>query len=542
MHRFYDPNQTLLFPENVRDYLGESHEATLIHEAVKAVTQSDVAAASKFHVGGRTEGRPAFDPIMMLSLLCYAYATGVRSSRKIARLPVRDIGAYWLTAGERPNFRTVCLFRTQNKEALEDLFTRVLVLAESLGLLKLGVLTLDGTKIRADTESAMCNDARLAERIKIYRKKVKDIVKEVETNDSDDDGLFGTDGDGGELDEDMADKQKRQNRLRAVASALRAQGYRKKARQLDAATETLDRLTRARKIAKTQGIAKASSTDPDSRFMKGDGGRILPSYNAQAIVEEGSKIIIGATVIQDANDSYAAKPPLDDAVRIAGKDRLAGREILADNGYFAGANFAAFEAASLQFLVRPDGEGNRGFTKEAGEKAEDRIKRSQFKFHERATPQESFYTCPRGRRLRFKGQEWLDSSTKKTRKGARTKGWKYRSTNCKGCPLAARCLQKDRRPRTILRDPVADPHKDRLREMFQLESVRKRYTIRMYTVEPVFGDIKDRRGMRRFALRGLEKVNIEWRWACLTHNLLTVARRAAAARAIRPVAPLFRAP
>ena len=196
----------------------------------------------------------------------------------------------------------------------------------------------------------------------------------------------------------------------------------------------------------------------------------------------------------------------------------------------------------MSFLVRPDGEGNRTFAKSADDKSEERIKRSQFKFHDRGTPEASFYTCPRGRRLRFKGQEWLDSATKRHRKGRRSKGWKYRSPNCKGCPLAARCLQKDRRPRTILRDPVADPHKDRLRDMFQLEAVRKRYTIRMHTVEPVFGDIKDRRGMRRFALRGIEKVNIEWRWACLTHNLLIVARRSAGSRASRFVVPPFRVP
>lgn len=541
MHRFYDPNQTILFPENIRDYLGESHEATLIHEAINGVIQIDSNIANKFRVGSRTEGRPAFDPIMMLSLLCYAYATGVRSSRKISRLPVRDIGAYWLTAGERPNFRTICLFRTQNRDALEEMFAQVLTLAENLGLLKLGVLTLDGTKIRADAETAMYREEQLAERIKVYRKKVKDIVAEVELNDRSDDSLFGQGVDGSELNEDMTDKQKRQERIREAASILRSNGDRKKAKQLDATVEKIDRLTRAKKIAKTQLSEKASSTDPDSRLIKGDLGRILPSYNAQAIVEEKSKIIIGASVIQDANDSYAAKPVLDDAQKMVGSDRIAGREILADNGYFNGANFTAFDEASLAFLVRPDGEGNRNFAKSTDEKSVERIKRSQFQYHDRGTPEASFYTCPRGRRLRFKGPEWLDSATKRNRKGKRSRGWKYRSPDCKGCPLAARCLQKDLRPRTILRDPVADPHKDRLRDMFQLETVRKRYTIRMYTVEPVFGDIKDRRGMRRFSLRGLAKVNIEWRLACLTHNLLIVARRSVGSRAKRVEDELFRA-
>ena len=168
---------------------------------------------------------------------------------------------------------------------------------------------------------------------------------------------------------------------------------------------------------------------------------------------------------------------------------MAGREIIADNGYFTGTNFSAFEEASLNFLVRPDGEGNLNFVKSAEEKLPERIKRSQFTYHDRGNPEDSFFTCPRGQRLRFNGSEYLDSARTKTHNSERRRGWKYRSLNCKDCPLSQRCLQKDQRPRTVIRDPAADPHKDRLREMFREESTRKKYTIRMYTVEPVFGDI-----------------------------------------------------
>jgi len=525
MHRNYNPEQTLLFPEDVRDYLGENHEAALIYEAVKAVTSTDPSFAQRFVVGNKIEGRPAFDPIMMVSLLCYAYAIGVRSSRKIGRLPIRDMGAYWLSAGERPNFRTVCLFRTQNEAALEELFSRVLLLAEEMGLLKLGVLTLDGTKIRANAQSGMCTEENLNDRIKEHRKKIHAIVKEVELNDKRDDTLYGKNRDGNELNSELTDKDRRREKLRSVAAALCKQGDRKGARQIDASRETVARLMNAKKAARKQTSKKASSSDPDARLMKFDGGRIVPAYNAQAIVEEGSKIIVGATVIQDANDSRAAKKVLKDAAKFKNGKLFEGRTIIADNGYFTPANFSAFENHSLDFLVRPDGEGNRQFVKDQSDKAPVKFTRSAFRFHDRGNPKASFYTCRRGRRLRYVGKEWLDSHKKRNRSASRRKGLKYRSPSCTNCPFTGQCLQKDGRRRTVLRDPAADHHKDRLRELFKKKSVRKKYTIRMYTAEPVFGTIKELRGMRHFALRGLTKVNTEWRWACLTHNLLTVAKR-----------------
>ncbi len=527
MYRSYIPNQKVLFPQDVRDFLGPNHEAALICEAVNSLREVDPQLKGRFAVGQSNEGRPAFDPVMMLSLLCYAYAIGIRSSRKIARLPLRDMGAYWLTAAERPDFRTVCLFRVQNKRALEEVFAKVLVIASQLGLLQLGVLAIDGTKIRANVRSSMSTVDQLDEKQAGYRKQIQEIMQEVERNDLAEDQLFGKERDGTEFIEEASSETGRRKKVKEIASQLRQERKTKEAKDLQRAVRMVERIEKAKEAAQERSkTKKASSTDPDARFMKAEGGRIVPGYNAQAVVEEKSRLIVGGTVLQDANDSYAGSPSLEDAETQLGEGKLANRDLVADNGYFNSANIETFVNKDLNFLVKPEGEGNRQYTKspEDKDKKSDRLTKKDFRFHDRGTPQKSFYVCPKGRHLKFAGGEHLDSATKKNRKKRRKQGFKYRSRDCNNCPFTARCLEKDGRRRTVVRDPVADPHKDRMRTLFQRKDVKRKYNIRMHTVEPVFADIKEFRGFRRFLLRGLKNVNIEWRLACLTHNLLRIAR------------------
>lgn len=525
MYRPYVLNQPTLFPQDVREYLGPTHEASLICEAIGVVREVDSFLRDRFSVGQSGEGRPAFDPIMMLSLLCYGYAIGVRSSRKMARLPVRDMGAYWLTAGERPDFRTICLFRVQNEEALATTFAHVLKVAKELGLLNLGVLALDGTRMRANVKRSMSTVKELEEQLEIYREKIREILREVEENDRKEDERFGTESDGTELPEEIQSEEARKQKLKEIADRLRNERKREKSKKLLRAIRMTERFEKARAVAWGWPERKlASGTDPDARLMKLEGGKIQPGYNAQAIVEQGSQIIVGGIVLNDSNDSYAALPALSDVMAHQGEEALTGRDLVADRGYFNSANIETFVNIPANCLIKPIGEGNRQYVLEPQDKKPKRLSKWDFRFHDRGEPEDSFYICPKGRHLTYVGQERLDSGSKRIRYAQRRQGHLYRSKNCEDCTFAPQCLPPDGRPRALLRDPIADPFKDRMHVLFRKPEIQRTYIARMYTAEPVFAMVKEHRGMRRFLLRGLKNVNIEWRLACLTHNLLRIAR------------------
>lgn len=525
MIRPYSLDQLVLIPQDVREFLDSDHEAVVIQEVMQELENSETV---KFRSGWSTTGRPAYNPIMLMSLLCYAYAIGIRSSRKISKLPVRDMGAYWLTAGEKPDFRTICLFRKSNRRALELVFSKVLTIAEQLGMLRVGTISLDGSKIKAHATNSLSRPDQLESRRQELERLIHDLLREADVVDFSEDQLMDDDLDETEWSKEYRNIDSRKKRLNEAAKALRHAGKRSQAKKLECAEHSLKRIDEAKKIAQFQHSGKSSVTDPDSRLVKAEYGSIVPGYNAQLAVEEQSQIIIGATVIQDATDTNAAPGILEDIEKHLGSESLRGREILADNGYFAASNLREFEKKSLIAIVRPEGEGNRKyFVSEPLLTRKKRFGLGEFIFNSASTPKESTYTCPNGRTLNYRGTEWLSSASKSRQALSlpRRKGWHYKSNDCSNCTMSTQCLLPKTKVRSLLRDPEVEPIKERTRERFRTAEGREKYKKRMYTVEPVFADIKEHRGMRRFLLRGINGVKTEWKWACLTHNLLKVGNK-----------------
>ena len=280
--------QMYLMPVSLEDWLPEGHLAWFILDAVEAID------LSRFYLKYRVDGwgRAAYDPQMMVSLLLYAYCLGVRSSRQIERACEMDVAFRVITANQKPDYSTVCRFRSQNEEELGMLFTQVLRLCAEAGLVKVGVVALDGTKVKAN---ASLSANRTEEHIEA---EVKKMLVEAREKDEEEDRLFGKDSRGDEIPEGLKDRRTRLARLQECRERLarekeekvqcqvekiekrqveeEAMGHKKRGRKLKELT----------KVVQEEAKSKANVTDPDSRIMKTRAGYIQ-GYNAQAMVDRG---------------------------------------------------------------------------------------------------------------------------------------------------------------------------------------------------------------------------------------------------------------
>ncbi len=333
-----DREQGYLMPPSLREWLAEEDLAWFILDAVE---QMDLA---EFYAVYRNDGwgAAAYDPAMMVGVLLYAYCQGIRSSRKIDRALERDVSFRVVAANQRPDFRTICRFRSEHEKALERLFVQVLWLCREAGLVKLGVVALDGAKVAAN---AALDANRNHEAIE---EEVRRMLAEAKKVDTEEDALFGTEKRGDELPEGLGRRVERLKRLQEAKSRLekeaeaaaRAAQERLAHRQAEEAVSGKKKRGRKPKVVEPAPVeeAKANISDPDSRIMKARQGYVQ-GYNAQAIVSQ-DQIIIATGVTQDKNDVQQLKPmleTLESTLEAAGiEDRP--RSALADAGYWSEAN------------------------------------------------------------------------------------------------------------------------------------------------------------------------------------------------------------
>jgi len=330
-------DQSYLLPPSIADWLPEEHLAWFVLEAVG---QMDLSAfRGKYREDGT--GSAAYQPEMMVALLLYGYCVGERSSRRIERLCETDVAFRVIAANARPDHATIARFRSRHREELEGLFVKILRLCGEAGLVKVGVVAVDGTKVKANAALAAnkTHDGIEAE--------VKRMLTEAEAKDAEEDRLYGS-ARGDELPEGLrrrSDRLKRlrecQERLEREAAERAAERERKLAERAAKEAESEQKL-RGRKPKASDGkedeAAKANVTDPDSRIMKTRSGYVQ-GYNAQAAVTEG-QVILAAEITQEANDAHQLHPVLGKveenlaAAGVAEKPEVA----LADAGYWNEAN------------------------------------------------------------------------------------------------------------------------------------------------------------------------------------------------------------
>ena len=330
--------QGYLVPPSLREWLAEGD---LVWFILNTVEQMDLR---EFYAACRNDGwgAAAYDPAMMVGVLLYGYCQGIRSSRKIARALERDVGFRIIAANQQPDFRTICRFRSQHEDALERLFVQVLRLCREAGLVKLGVVALDGAKVAANASLAANRSYQAIE------EEVRGMLAEAKQVDAEEDALFGPEKRGDELPEGLGRRVELLKRLKeakvrlekeAEEAARAVQEHLERRRAEEAASGKKKRGPKPKVVEPTPAQeAKANPSDPDSQIMKTRQGYVQ-GYNVQAIVSQ-DQIIVATGVTQEANDVQQLKPMLEtmesslEAADIEDRPRA----VLADTGYWSEAN------------------------------------------------------------------------------------------------------------------------------------------------------------------------------------------------------------
>ena len=448
-------NQTLLFPPSLHEWLPEGHLAGFLLDVVSAL---DLSAIYKSYQDKDGRGQAAYAPEMMVRLLLYGYAKGVYSSRKIQTRTFEDVAFRFLSGDQHPDHATIAEFRKRHLEALSGLFKQALRLCSEAGLVKLGHVSIDGTKIKANAGKHKAQSyARMNETEARLKREIDALLRQAEETDAAEDAQYGKDKHGDELPLEL---QRRESRLRKIGeakAALEREAKEKAAEQRSEAEQKLaeraeeEQRTGKKKPgrkpelpdpeqAKPDDTAQRNFTDPESRIMP-DGankGSFVQGYNAQIAVDSASQVIVAAEVTQETNDKKQLLPMI---AQVAANLEQTPEKVSADTGYFSEANVTDESVKDVDLYIAT-GRDKHGVAVETG-----------------SDP-----------------------------------------------------------------PPAGASPKEAMREKLRAEAGRAVYKMRKAIVEPVFGQIKEQRGFRRFSLRGKENVSREWKLVCAVSNLLKLFR------------------
>jgi transposase len=331
-YRPYVPEQDLLLPPSLRDWLPEDHLAFFVSDQID---QLDLSAITTVYEG-EERGYPPYHPVMLTKVLVYAYCVGVFSSRRIQRRLVEDVAFRVLAAGNQPDFRTIADFRKTHLPALRGFFEQVLRLARELGAPRVGRVALDGTKVKANaSKHKAMSYGRMREKQRQLRDEVKELLAQAEAADAAEDAEYGPDRRGDEL---PAELQRRESRLKRIREAKRAL----EARAKDEAAA----IGKPVESAKPDPKAQYNFTDPESRIMKGPDG-FVQAYNAQVAVDE-LQLIVGQAVTQETNDKKQLMPMIITIERQSGDTPT---QLLADAGYCSDPNLTAIAATTIDAYI-----------------------------------------------------------------------------------------------------------------------------------------------------------------------------------------------
>lgn len=358
-YRPYQPDQPYLLPPSLREWLPEDHLAYFISDTIDAL---DLSRLYERYEGDGRRNRP-YHPAMLLKVLVYCYATGVFSSRRIAAKLVEDVALRVLAAGNRPDFRTINRFRQQHLETFGELFVEVVRLARRMGLVKLGTVALDGTKVRANASKhkAMSYERMQAEERRLEQ-EIRALLERAQQIDLAEDERYGEECRGDELPEELRRREQRLAKIREAKRALEAEqagqdqarGRRVGDGKVASGKRPQGGVSKfQREYGEPPPKTQRNFTDPESRIMKLQQG-FEQCYNAQAVVEEGRQLIVAQQVGQSAADSGVLLELVDEVERNTGSKP---QRVLADAGYRSEENFAGLEGRQIEGLVALGREG-----------------------------------------------------------------------------------------------------------------------------------------------------------------------------------------
>jgi transposase len=358
--RPWQPDQGQLLPQYTRQVLGESHLACFFVELAGVLDFSPI-------LKGYTKecGQPAYHPVMMTLLLMYAYSRGVSSSREIERRCETDLGFRYVSGGEKPDHDTLCTFRVKHLEGFRALFVDTLRVAQGAGLKKVGHLSVDGTKVRANaSKHKAMSYGRMQESVQKLDEQVKRLLEEASALDAQEQARYGQGRRGDELPKELQNPATRAERLRqarnrleadkkvalAVEKERRIEKIRKAQQELEEeARQKAQALGQNVEQAKPAAKAQRNFTDPESRIMPRDGG-FQQSYNAQVAADAETQLILAQEVGQSPSDMRQLEPMVS---QVQANTGLMPQQLSADSGYFCREDIEKVEAMGVEPFVAP---------------------------------------------------------------------------------------------------------------------------------------------------------------------------------------------
>ncbi len=496
----YSPNQMMLFPPNLEDLIIENHPVKVINQVIDQINLDPLL---KKYKGG---GTSSFHPRMMLKVIVYAYLNNVYSSRKIESAVRENIHFMWLAGMNRPDHNTINRFRSERlKEVLKQLFAQVVIMLNNEGFLDIKDIYTDGTKIEANAnrytfvwgKAIQTSKERIGKQLQDIWDYTQQVAKE-ELLDRE------------PISFEQIDSKKVAEAIEQINEVLQDKPIDKKVKQkLNYAKrnwpEKLEQYEQAEQILNKERNSY-SKTDKDATFMRMkedymQNGQLKPGYNVQ--VSSSNQYIVNYTLHSNPTDTKTLPSHLKEHQSLYNQ---LPESLTADAGYGSEQNYTLLENNSIEAYVKYN----------MFDRQQKTVKNDLYPFTKDKlfyNSEHNYYICPMGQKMEF-----IFDKTQETEAGFQQKLSVYQAANCEGCPLRAQCF-KAKGNRRIEVNHNLDRLKENARVLLTSEAGITKRKKRVVDTEPVFANIKQNKGFRRFMLRGKDKVEIEWGLLAIAHNL-----------------------
>ena len=509
--------QAVLFAPTLDDMIPADHEVRLLDEVLRSLDWSEWESHYR---GGR--GQPPIHPRVLAGIWLYAMMRRIRTSRPLEYACGHNIDFMWLAEGLVPDHSTLSSFFSSFRQELKSLFKQVCKIAMTMGLIRLGEVGFDGTRVKAsNSRYRTLTSTTLQERLSAVESRIEEIMAEVQVAEAAAEAAAGEVRSGESatrLPADLGDLPARREKLQAALKTA----------------QTLDQARRSDGVDSVKNPAQVPMTDPDSRVMPNKEGGYAPNFNPTCLTDGHSGFILDAAVINLVNEHPEALPALDRATEMCGEPP---GKFMADSGMATGTILAGLESREITGFIPvkssapgadhpahredPTTPVAEDLWPKLPRNAQGQLDKSCFVYD----ADKDEYICPNGR--------VLSNLYREHRKEVEVH--RYKCASCEGCPLVALCLshsqnatpeqrsQANGRVRSISRDEHEEV-RQRMAAHMAKDSSKKQFDRRSAIAETPFAYLKGLLGLRQFRHRGLEKVDHEWRWSCVGLHMKKLVR------------------
>jgi transposase len=465
-----DRDQIGILGYSLRDFIEEDSKTLFIKKIIDELDLQELY--SKYS----TQGGEAYDPKIMLSIIFLSYSEGITSSRKIERACKKDMDFIYISGNLRPDHCSISRFRQLHLELVEKYFIRIVLIAKKMGISDFKRLSIDESKIQASSSKRKSyREKGLDKYISGVEKDIKEYLKKSET-------------------EDETERKKTEVKIEKLE---------KKKQILEKRREELIGNKKELQL-KDRENHQINIVEPEAKMMKHSGGKGMPSYNTQIVIDTKSGLIISNDTVQDRNDEKQFNKQQKKSEETLGDDKE--REYIADTGYNSIEELKKVSEEGINAYIGVGPEEKQESVEEIKQSGR-KIKKSDFRYDKTNNQ----YKCPNGDLLEYIG-DYIKSGLEIS---------KYRTKKCAECILLNQCHGIKRsygKYKTIVRDK-REKYADEMKEKMRSKKGKEMMNLRRQTVEPVFGNLKSNLGFRRFNLRGLEKAKGEFNLMCIGHNI-----------------------